>query len=1395
MSLRTKITAMLAGLLLLIAVFAFGTLVIFENVTINTGTLESVSEEHRTIGDLEREVSGFLEAVNDWGLTGDPRFKKMYRTRANDLHESFSKAAGIVIQKKELKTIEEEFGLAEAYASSVISTRNPVGSFEVHESLQEINRVGGGILDSLERMRQQSINEITDVAATGRTMKRDMTFYLAGLITFSSFMALFLILRVRRTIAEPFHELLRATERISRGELSYRIRMNRRDEFGIVADRFNSMVKDLESSNREINRKLAGTELILDVARIAGTTLELKEALALMAETTAARLDLDSCSIYMLRPEMNVFCLEATNKPGIEMKAACLSSETEVIRAILSKGGPLDMEEASLYVGEEGRPQAGSPCLGVPMIRDNVCKGILFVRRSERGFSDDDRNTLMILAHTIGSVAQNAELYHATKRQLQKLTALYELSRAVTSVLDLHSLLLKTAQEITRLLDSRGCIIRLLENDRLTIKSHVGLPEGAEDEMELAFGSGIAGSVAQSGKPMLVEDVSRMPEGLRVPLIKVKTVICVPLKVGEVVIGTLGLFDKFDEDGNSVPFTADDLNTVEGFALISAIAIDKSKIYENEVKREREASEARKRMDILFDSVQGGIITLDRDYTIISANRYVEDWINMKGDELLGHNCLEIFHDKIGICPHCAAKATFETGEINSIMQSKGVNYAELTAYPVKTESGMTEECVVFIQDITERVLYQEETLSLYREVIQTKEYLESIIDNSADAIVATDLEGVVTSWNQGAEKTFGFSEGEAMGNFLPFIPDFLLDREKSYMERIKKGEVLKDIETLRRKKDGMIIEVSLTLSPIKDAAGEVIGISGISRDISEKKNVEKELIRRNQELSRLFFISSAMRGTLELDKLLRMVLVAVTMSDGMGFNRAILFLVDDARKVLKGAMGVGPASPEEAWKVWDELSMQKKTLDDIMQDVATQPLSKDSFLDRLAMSIEIPLEEETLLARTVREKKSFNAAEVKGESPADVILIQQLGTQAYAAVPLLSRDRVIGVIWVDNYFNRKKITDEDMKFLASFSNHVASAIENARLFEKVKMAEQQLENIFESMSDMVYFNSKDYVIQSVNKAVSSRLGLPPSEIVGKKCYEVFHGMHEPYEKCPHHKTVSTKKAYIEELDDPYLGGTFLTSSSPIFDLTGEFIGSVHVVRDITEIKNLQEKLVMAEKMAALGEVAAKVAHEIRNPLVSVGGFAKRLEKKLDGNLKEYAGIIVKEVERLEGILREILGFVREVRLSREMVDLNRLVDEVVTLMESDMHERGITLFRDYGLPAEVFIDQNRVKEAIMNIVSNAVQSMSGSGSIDVRTGVQGDFAIVEITDSGGGIPHSDRQFIFNPFYTTKAAGTGLGLAITNRIVQEHDGRIEVESKVGKGSTFKVFIPLKEEKK
>ncbi|MCL4477309.1 MAG: PAS domain S-box protein [Nitrospirae bacterium] len=1240
MTIKSKLNIFIIAFLILIAAFIAGSFLIFKSMSSNFEVLRTSSEVYNLHEDLKMSIIDFVMAADGWAVTGNSKFKRIYKERLGNVYKNFGNLTKSAADTEGLKSIGKDFEELRGLANAVISTDLPADTRNIFTLLRRLEEKEGDIRAKLDDLHIKSVRAFTAAIDQGEKIKREMAYYLAGLFASSSLAFLLLALFMRRMIAVPFIDILTATDRIISGDLDYRISSRRKDEFGIIAQRFDKMVEELQMANEK-----------------------------------------------------------------------------------------------------------------------------------------------------------NVELYLSTKNQLQKLRAMYELAKAITSTLDLDELLRKMAEEATRFLNARGCIIRLLEDDKLVIKASYGLQKEIEKMMTLAVGEGLPGKVAEEGRPILVEDLSKMPADWQIPHLDARSVINVPLMVGEKVIGTLGLYDKKTRDDVIIPFSGDDLSTAEGFASLSAIAIEKAKMFEWELQREKEAVEAKKRLDVLFDSVQGGIMTIGKEFTILSANKYVETWLGLPVEEIIGKSCLDIFHGNKGICPHCVAQVTCDTGEINVITQVSGLNYAELTSYPIKDENGNVQECVVFILDITDRVLYQEEMLALYREVTQTKEYLESLIDNSADAIVTSDLNGVVTSWNQGAGRIYGYTEEEAIGTFLPFVPDFLKETEREFTERVRNGEVLKDIETVRRRRDGKIIEVSLTLSPIKDASGGIIGVSGISRDISEKKAVEKELIKRNQELSRLFFISSAMRSTLDLDRLLRMILTAVTMGDGLGFNRAVLFLMDEERNVLKGAMGVGPSSYEEAGMVWEKLSMEKKTLNDVMQEIEAGPKKLDTFLDRLSLGLEISLDSESVFAASVREKKPLNVPDARNEPLSDPLLIQQLGTEAYAVVPLISRDKVIGVLFVDNLFNKKSITEEDMRFLTAFSNQMAAAIESAKLFEQVSFAEAELENIFKSISDMVYFTDMDYTIRSVNKAVSERLGLREEEIVGRKCYDVFHSMNEPWKACPHHKTVATKKSYIEEVEDPRTSETFLTSTSPIFDISGNFLGAVHIVRDITELKHIRERLATAERMAALGEVAAKVAHEIRNPLVSIGGFAQRLENKLEGNLKEYATIIAREVKRLEDILRDILGFVREVRLSITSVDINSLIRNVLSLVDSEVAERGIGVETGFGEVPEVLLDGDRIKEAFLNIVNNSIQAVGAHGKITIKTYPRDGNVVVELSDTGAGIAEKDLPFIFDPFYTTKPAGTGLGLAITRRIIEEHKGRIEVKSKPGEGTTIKVFLSVGKEER
>src|SRR5208337_1792446 len=164
-------------------------------------------------------------------------------------------------------------------------------------------------------------------------------------------------------------------------------------------------------------------------------------------------------------------------------------------------------------------------------------------------------------------------------------------------------------------------------------------------------------------------------------------------------------------------------------------------------------------------------------------------------------------------------------------------------------------------------------------------------------------------------------------------------------------------------------------------------------------------------------------------------------------------------------------------------------------------------------------------------------------------------------------------------------------------------------------------------------------------------------------------------------------------------GGTFLVSTSPIFDKTGELIGTVHIVRDISELKKLREKVVAAERMAALGEMAAKVAHEIRNPMLSIGGFARRLEKRLEGDLKEYSKIIVDEVSRLEGILSDTLSFVKSPPVEKTSFDLGEIIESIITLLEPAILEKRNSLTMDIARPINIHADYDRIKEVLINLV------------------------------------------------------------------------------------------------
>jgi len=236
----------------------------------------------------------------------------------------------------------------------------------------------------------------------------------------------------------------------------------------------------------------------------------------------------------------------------------------------------------------------------------------------------------------------------------------------------------------------------------------------------------------------------------------------------------------------------------------------------------------------------------------------------------------------------------------------------------------------------------------------------------------------------------------------------------------------------------------------------------------------------------------------------------------------------------------------------------------------------------------------------------------------------------------------------------------------------------------------------------------------------------------------------------------------------------------------------------IEELRNIQGKLVQVEKLSALGRLTADVAHEIRNPLTSIGGFARRLDKKLSEGSREkgYAGIVVSEVDRLERILRDVLSFSREAQYNLKYQGINGTIMESVQAYRDICNDQGIHIEEnmDRTLP-QILIDTDQVKQAVNNLISNAIDVMSDGGKLVVKTYVEYlydvNYVVVEVADTGPGMPDEALHRIFEPFYTTKeiGVGTGLGLAICKKIIDEHNGLIFADSEPGKGTNFKMFFP------
>ncbi|OIQ49615.1 Sensor protein ZraS [Pseudodesulfovibrio hydrargyri] len=343
------------------------------------------------------------------------------------------------------------------------------------------------------------------------------------------------------------------------------------------------------------------------------------------------------------------------------------------------------------------------------------------------------------------------------------------------------------------------------------------------------------------------------------------------------------------------------------------------------------------------------------------------------------------------------------------------------------------------------------------------------------------------------------------------------------------------------------------------------------------------------------------------------------------------------------------------------------------------------------------------------------------------------------------------------------------------------------------------LKTIIDQMDQEILFLDRDGLVVGMNQAVLNRSGLPKRVLMGRHYCDIFtrsgEGECEEWDD-PFVKTMRTRaqaEATTSLVDSDGRVQYYRVYTSPVADEDGAVNHVVAVRRDITQRRAMENRLQQAERLASIGELSTYMAHEIRNPLFSISGFANSLMRDKDVGIKarEKLAIILDESRRLDEVLRSLLNFTRPTEAQVAEVDLNEVVLATMNVMQLPCSNQNVAahISLDDGM-AKVHANPDLIKQCLINLVKNALEAMdSGGGKIFVTTSMNQDMAMLAVEDTGEGIPLDIRDKIFSPFFSTKDKGVGLGLAHIHKIVGELGGRVDLVSMQGVGTKVTLYLP------
>lgn len=640
-----------------------------------------------------------------------------------------------------------------------------------------------------------------------------------------------------------------------------------------------------------------------------------------------------------------------------------------------------------------------------------------------------------------------------------------------------------------------------------------------------------------------------------------------------------------------------------------------------------------------------------------------------------------------------------------------------------------------------------------------------NILHDLPDAVILIDDEGTIFYANPQAENLFG-----SVKNVHDILPETsALHNEEIFLKHLKNLEKYKrrdSFETQIISKNGDIIEATVAETAILDKAENICGFSAVIKDITQTKESEKRISRRDKQLFALIDVADA-----------------ITQMDGIeSFLKRTLDAVLRVTSLSSGSVHILDEEDESL-----NLAVSQNLLNSAVEMLQRFELGEG------LIGTSAVLNETLIVSDTTNDRRL-----------ARPVSTEKIGS--LASVPLVGREGIVrGILTLFN--NEPRIfTAHESSMLTAIGKQIGVALEQARLMQEVTDSRREWEETFEAMTDGVSIHAPSGKIRRANSSLARMFGTNAEKLVGIRCCELYHGSKKPRPNCTIMRTVTERLPQRVELHDPHIGRILRVITDPILSERGRIVGVVCTTRDVTDEKLIERRLVQQERISAIGEIAAGIAHEVGTPLNIISANVEYLLRGKSQTAEEELQAIKEQSSNITELVRQLLDFSRDRSPEFAPVNINELIEKTVGLLNHQFQKSEIKTQMNLAnyLPT-VDGDPSQIQQILFNLITNARQAMevvplserprilkiSTDSALMPTENFPHPHIIIKIADSGRGIPDEALPNVFNPFFTAnKEGGTGLGLAISYRIVQRHSGMIAIENNPNFGVLAKIKLPL-----